>query len=344
MSFLNAIEDIGKFYAGSVNRRHFLLASASIGASSVLGGADSSGIEAKVHKSLPQNIKGRIPQGIMQCVEYIEQKDDGKSLIGDFLRTYRWDAVITDVENQLISRYNISVPKGLLNGLIMHESRGSPLSIGPSSDVGLWMFIPPTARGYDLNIIEGDSMALMARAKKERYDYSKLAALDQRFDILLSTNAAAALIRDKYLEAKKEMDKAGSKYDDQALWNKVLTAYNAGKPSKQTEYHKKIRRSQAFYQKQKTFLSQIKEVNPEKRVDALIAMNRNYFAFDAKAGVCRYMVIEEDVPGQIAQRFNAQYGNHYQKIGPKDINYDGRPVGIIIPGQVIYWQLKAKKQ
>jgi len=67
---------------------------------------------------------------------------------GRFLRQYRWDCTVSDIEKKY------SIPDGLLSGLGMQEGAGDPLSLNSINDggAGNWMFQPGTAKQYGLKI------------------------------------------------------------------------------------------------------------------------------------------------------------------------------------------------
>jgi hypothetical protein len=160
---------------------------------------------------------------------------------GKFQRTYRWDETLDIIED----KYNI--PKGTLKGLIMRESYGDPLRLNEGADggAGLFMFQPRTAKAYGLKIYGSSDRSsadykhgaeLKKLIKKNNYNYEKMAKIDERFDIIKSSDAAARFLNDLY-------KKYGS-------WDKALSAYNQGKPApnpENTEHVKKTWEYRDYY-------------------------------------------------------------------------------------------------
>ncbi|HZX44179.1 MAG TPA: transglycosylase SLT domain-containing protein [Candidatus Nanoarchaeia archaeon] len=282
------------------------------------------GIEALLHKSLPQEVKNRMPLSADQLVEYVERSEQGKlTQIGRFLRTYRWHNLLSGLEKEL------EAPKGLLAGLVLHESNGSPWSVGPTADAGLWMFIPETGRGYGLKIGPTSSLGLRKLLGDKKYDYTAIAQKDERFDILKS--AAAAKKQFVYLKGAN------------ATWNKALSAYNQGKAApdpSSSDYVTKVREAQAFYNCQLRYLQDIAEgTQPKEIIKRLYERNRGLFWLEN--GIWHYRVIDGDIPGTIAALFNSKHGARYGNIKWTDIHYKGKKVipEIIVPGQVVYWKV-----
>lgn len=164
-----------------------------------------------------------------------------KTTQGKFLRTYRWDKVLDEKEE----KYNL--PQGILKGLAMRESYGDPLRLNKAGDggAGLWMFQPGTGREYGLKIYGNSNKTgrdkkhgkiLDSLVKANNYDYGKLAKIDERFDVNKSSEAAAKFLSELYNKPKS--------------WDKALSAYNLGKPAKNsssTVHVKFIRKYQEYY-------------------------------------------------------------------------------------------------
>ena len=91
----------------------------------------------------------------------------------------------------------------------MRESYGDPLRLNESRDggAGLFMFQPRTAKHYGLKIHgtserssadRGHGEDLHKLVEENNYDYSKLAVIDERFDVKKSAEAAARYLKDDY--------------------------------------------------------------------------------------------------------------------------------------------------
>lgn len=84
------------------------------------------------------------------------------------------------------------IPQDMLY-LVCIESTLNPLAYSPNKAAGLWQFIPSTAKQYGLEVND---------------------EIDERYDIVKSTNAACRYLKDAY-----------RKYGD---WPTVMASYNAG--------------------------------------------------------------------------------------------------------------------
>src|SRR3989344_4867458 len=147
---------------------------------------------------------------------------------GKYERTYRWDKILDEKEE----KYKIE--KGLLKGLAMIESYGDPLRLNESSDggAGLFMFQPETGKDKE----HGKKLEKVIRENK--YNYEKMAEIDERFDVYKSSEAAA-----KFLKAL---------YGKHGSWDKALSAYNRGTPAKYpclTNHVHFTRKYQKYYNK-----------------------------------------------------------------------------------------------
>ncbi len=141
---------------------------------------------------------------------------------GKFLRTYRWDNVISRVEELH------GMPKGCLAGLAMVEGRGDPVSLNSTDDggAGLYNCMPGTASDYGLKTFDGcmstsadkkHGKGLRELVKKHNYNLGRLSRLDERFDWRKSTYAMGRMLAD-----------LRSRYGS---WEKAVSAFNQGTPA-----------------------------------------------------------------------------------------------------------------
>jgi hypothetical protein len=68
------------------------------------------------------------------------------------------------------------------------------------------------------------------------WDYEKIAALDERFDVIKSSDAAARFLKELFARYRS--------------WDSALSAYNRGQPAKNpkdTEHVKNVRAFQKYY-------------------------------------------------------------------------------------------------
>jgi hypothetical protein len=166
-----------------------------------------------------------------------------ETIKGKFERTYRWDEILDNVED----KYNLQ--RGIMKGLAMRESYGDLLRLNERGDggAGLFMFQPGTANEYGLKVYgysrrtgidREHGRELKELVFKNKNDYSKLAEIDERFDILKSSEAAGKFLSKLY-------KKHGS-------WDKTLSAYNRGTPARNplaTDHVKMTRKFQEYYNK-----------------------------------------------------------------------------------------------
>ncbi|MDP2672431.1 MAG: transglycosylase SLT domain-containing protein [Nanoarchaeota archaeon] len=164
-----------------------------------------------------------------------------KTTQGKFERTYRWDKILDEREKKH------KIEKGLLKALGMREGEGDPLKLNESGDggAGMWMFQPGTAKYCGLDIYgnsnkmgvdKSHGKKLKELVKENKYNYEKLAKLDERFDVYKSSDAAAKFLK--------------KLYNQHGSWDKALSAYNRGQPAKnpeKTNHVKFIRKYQAYY-------------------------------------------------------------------------------------------------
>lgn len=183
----------------------------------------------KEEKKLEEKVETKCD--ISQIPEY-----DIYSIEGRYYRTCRWAEQIEEAEEKY------EIPKGLLAGLIMHESMGNPLMLnlgkngGPGDGgAGLMMFQPGTAIAYDLKVYGKSKKTgrdlehgkdLRELVKKHKADYDFLLKQDDRFNPDKAINAGG-----KYLHDLKK------KYH---TWDKATLAYNQGNPYKIVKQPKKI--------------------------------------------------------------------------------------------------------
>lgn len=192
-------------------------------------------------------LKGTYTDFSKKYIKDIKEKKEITSSIktpqGKFERTYRWDRALDNAEE----KYDI--PKGLLKGLAMRESYGDPLKLNESGDggAGLFQFQPGTAKEYGLKIYGNSNNTgkdkkngnkLKRIVKEDKYNYKKLAKIDDRFNVNKSSNAAAKFLKNLYRRF--------------GTWDRALSAYNRGTPArnpKATNHVRFIREYQNYYNK-----------------------------------------------------------------------------------------------
>lgn len=164
---------------------------------------------------------------------------------GRFQRTYRWDDILDKIEEKY------GIPEGILKGLAMQESYGDPLRLNEGEDggAGLFMLMPGTARELGLKVHDDAESTgkdkdhgkeLKELMRKNNYDYTKMAKIDERFDVAKSADAAARYLLKGYKKHKS--------------WNSALSYYNRGpdnvaKNPLQTPHVQKVREFQEYYNK-----------------------------------------------------------------------------------------------
>jgi hypothetical protein len=224
LTFVFFIGGLGMLFLNSLEKR--------IIAGLIAGGIAVGGIGYKIHSDREK-----------QYITDVKITAPYWTELGKFQRTYRWDSILDKVEQE----HNL--PKGLLKGLAMRESYGDPLRLNSGKDggAGLFMFQPKTARLYGLKVFGKSNKfsADIAHGKelrkliaKNKNDYTKMAKIDERFDIKKSAEAAAHYLRDDF-------KRYGS-------WDKALSAYNQGTPApnpEKTEHVSNVREYQKYYNK-----------------------------------------------------------------------------------------------
>lgn len=196
----------------------------------IVGGTAVGGITHKIHSDREKQYNSDIKITAPYWTEH-----------GRFERTYRWDETLDVVEDKY------GLPKGLLKGLAMRESYGDPLrlNMGKDGGAGLFMFQPRIAKYYGLKVSGNSNKSsadykhgeeLKKLIKKNKYDYKKMAEIDERFDPKKSAEAAARYLIEDY-----------NKYHS---WDKALSAYNQGTPApnaKETKHVKSVTGYQKYY-------------------------------------------------------------------------------------------------
>lgn len=169
------------------------------------------------------------------------QKSDMRSVHGRYLRTYRWHNILSSAERKH------GIEQGILAGLVMRESYGNPLELNSSDDggAGLMMFQPGTALDYGLKVFGGSKAhgvdrnhgrRLRRLVEDKKWDYEALSSLDERFDVVKSSEAAARFLKELHNRHKS--------------WDAALSAYNRGQPAKDpkdTEHVRNVRAFQRYY-------------------------------------------------------------------------------------------------
>ena len=264
----------------------------------------------------PNELEAIIPQ-YLAGIDILETRKS--STRGRFLRTLRWDKVISDTEK----RYNI--PEGLLAGLAMRESHGNPLELNSGGDggAGLFMFQPGTARHVGLKIYgsstrtgrdrhHGDRLRNLVR--KYAWDYQTLAGVDERFDVVKSTDKAA-----EYLVGF---------YNRFGNWDKALSAYNRGprrvaRNPMSTTHVRMTKLYQRYYLQEKYKLGQSIDQQVLAELEAQNGFDFKYIRKNSEGrSVFEYSVAEGDNATLVASNFNRwdkKRGDKYQETRVSDV-------------------------
>lgn len=254
---------------------------------------------------------------------------------GRFLRQFRWDCAVSEVEK----KYNI--PDGLLSGLGMQEGGGDPLSLNSGNDggAGNWMFQPGTAKQYGLKVFgtsrrtgrdRNHGWKLAKLVEKENWNYSDLSSIDERFSIPKSADAAGRYLRDLY-----------NRYGD---WDKAISAYNLGRPwshPKRTTHVKCTRKYQKQYLENKLEMGKLVDLK------VLESLNEHDIGFDyirknsKGKDVFKWHVAPGENPKSIAKQFNdwdKKKGDLYKEIDSSEIRKrDGNSVSnLILSNKPVY--------
>lgn len=274
-------------------------------------------VEDAIQKDItPNALEALIPQ-YLKGIDILET--NRTTTHGRFLRTLRWDKIISDAE----ARYGI--PDGLMAGLAMRESYGNPTELNSGSDggAGLYMFQPGTAQEMGMSTY-GKSTAqgrdtnhgrnLIELCRSLNWDYTQLAATDERFDVEKASDAAA-----RYLVKWKQ--RFGS-------WDKALSAYNRGpgrvaSTPRNTQHVKMTRIYQRYYLDKKQELGQDIDQELLAQLEAENGFNFEYVRKNSEGDdVFVYNVSSGDNATVIADNFNRwdqKRGDKYQTTKYQDI-------------------------
>jgi hypothetical protein len=247
---------------------------------------------------------------------------------GRFLRQYRWDCTVSDIEKKY------SIPDGLLSGLGMQEGAGDPLSLNSINDggAGNWMFQPGTAKQYGLKI-HGTSKKtgrdrnhgwkLLKLVENKNWSYSALSNIDERFSIPKSADAAGRYLRDLH-------NRYGS-------WDNAISAYNLGRPGKNPEKTTHVKCTRKY---QKQYLENKLEMGKLVNTSVLESLNDfgvnfDYIRKNSKGkDVFKWHVGAGENPQSIAKQFNEwdmKKGDKYKELDSTSIKKaDGSSVGNLI--------------
>lgn len=279
------------------------------------------------------------------------EKITRNSIKGKALRTYRWDNILTKAEQKY------KIPAGLLKGLVMRESRGDPLALNDSLDggAGLYQFQPGVARSYGLKVLDDcrSTSADYAHGKKLRkflrsvhYNYDRARAVDERFDVIKSTDAAARFLKRLY-------KRHGS-------WAKALSAYNRGRPARnpfRTRHVRGVYASRNYYLKHvkgkhSVMKKRAEQKRPKKYKQRPVRNMCDRFHFVTFRGgmaVWKTRVMHGEYPYALARKFNKwdeKYaGNRYRHVKHTNIvGVSGRyiPPDKYTPGMYVY--IKARRR
>ncbi|MBI2107418.1 transglycosylase SLT domain-containing protein [Candidatus Woesearchaeota archaeon] len=180
-------------------------------------------------KEEKQFLQEKRPQAQLPTLQELVQIDP--LMEGKYVATSKYSTTISSAEKEY------GLPKGLLGGLIMHESEGDRYAVSPVGAAGLSQLMPVTAKGLGLKVWYqsdkppikstgyGDSLStLVAQHKKKPKELTKV---DERFIPEKSIMLGAEYLRQLY-------DQLGD-------WDLALKAYNVG-PN-----HKKLHKIKLAY-------------------------------------------------------------------------------------------------
>lgn len=177
------------------------------------------------------------------------------------------------------------------------ESGYNPYAISSSGAAGIWQLMPQTARDYGLVVND---------------------QVDERFDIIKSTEAAAHYLSDLY-----------NQFGD---WNKVLAAYNCGSYCVASVF--KNDPSESFWMAKNSFPPQTQQYVP--KFLALLSIVKNYksFGFNIKKSYFDYVLhIYKPYSNQTLKSIAFSYRVSYDLI--KNLNPQIR-TNIVPAGAYVY--------
>ena len=201
------------------------------------------GVSSMMDKKLDVD---RTPQGIERSIANLNYSLDPVaeplySVNGKLLRAGRFQHLFEHFEN------TYQLEPGILAGLAIQESFAEPTMLNYSNDggVGMFQFMPGTARNYGLNVHGNSTLSSrdIAHGREMRrlvnnynHNLEKLIEYDERFDPIKSADAAAKYLNDLYIQ-HGNLDAA-------------LSAYNQGRPARNprsTRHVQGVRKYQDLY-------------------------------------------------------------------------------------------------